>query len=161
MPTRRYIFNTLTALSLVLLLATVGLRVDSRAGTPSRKKVSDRIDVELGPESIDAYLWVTRQPFLNAPRPMQTGFSYWAFTCYTVSQSGRTKYRQVGAPYWFFILVFLALPCIWIFKWTTRRILNRNFCPSCKYNLTGTLKAGKTTCPECGHVIEKSAAESG
>ncbi len=33
-------------------------------------------------------------------------------------------------------------------------------CTRCRYDLRGTIVAGKDECPECGHVIEKSPAES-
>ena len=34
------------------------------------------------------------------------------------------------------------------------------WCPTCGYNLTGTIGTDKFTCPECGHIISNSPAES-
>ena len=41
---------------------------------------------------------------------------------------------------------------------TSRRRVRKGVCLSCGYNLTGNTTG---TCPECGHVIEKTSAESG
>jgi hypothetical protein len=30
---------------------------------------------------------------------------------------------------------------------------NNRYCPSCRYDLSGTLAAGIMTCPECGRVV--------
>ena len=40
-----------------------------------------------------------------------------------------------------------------------RNVMLVNHCEHCDYNLSGTLKAGGTTCPECGHVITAGEGE--
>ncbi len=49
-------------------------------------------------------------------------------------------------------IILLVLPAIWLFKWSKRRNLPDNACPSCGYDLTGN-ETGQ--CPECGAYTEK------
>ncbi len=43
---------------------------------------------------------------------------------------------------------------LWLILWhRNHRMIPPNHCRACRYNLTGTLAAGRTECPECGHTI--------
>ena len=58
-------------------------------------------------------------------------------------------------PWWFVALLAVIAPGLWLYLRVTlpRRRRRHGCCRSCAYDLTGTLKAGASTCPECGHVI--------
>ena len=62
----------------------------------------------------------------------------------------------VSVPYWIIFVLTAILPALWLY----RRIRYRKkpgHCPSCGYNLKGTIEAGRTECPECGKPIEAKA----
>ncbi len=152
MPLRRYIFNTLTVVSLLLLLATVGLWVDSYW----REYVNvwhDRFDaMSLGDYEImsrDGFLIIEYWPI---PRFYSKGphDHYWNLF---IMQFARVHYGSshrnvIGIRHWFLAIVFGVLPGVWFIKWRKRRRLAKvGKCPACGYDLTGN-ESG--VCPECG-----------
>ena len=62
------------------------------------------------------------------------------------------------------VIAFPIIPSAWYWyriRQQYRQVANPIQCDNCGYDLRGTIKAGKATCPECGHVIAESPAESG
>jgi hypothetical protein len=173
MPLRRYIFNTLTVVSLLLMLATVGLWVRSKFATDYIDYMADskgqdywdnrRIisgngilairywrQKQLGPH--DGYfIWNVVDPSDLRESRKDT----WLFKIGFSFEYSRTTYKEIhlnttfvtSIPHWFLTLIFTILPAIWLFKWNKRRKLGVNVCPSCGYDLTGN-ESG--VCSECG-----------
>ena len=164
---RRYIFNTLTVVSLLLMLGVVGLWVDSiwyecEVDVGERQKkgdwsftlvssqgavglnffqaIDDRIDELFFKQSA----W--RHKPLGRTSIWPLGFKFQG------PESSQTRWRiwnryMFQIPDWFLAVTFAILPAIWLFKWNKRRKFGPNACPSCGYDLTGN-ETGK--CPECG-----------
>ena len=63
----------------------------------------------------------------------------------------RTTHTHLTVPYWFVLILSLALPGI---RLAIRRSARPGSCASCGYDLTGTLQAGRARCPECGKPVE-------
>jgi predicted RNA-binding Zn-ribbon protein involved in translation (DUF1610 family) len=70
------------------------------------------------------------------------------------SASGvRTTYFVV--PWWFLTALLAILPILWLWRSRSCRKLTAetSMCPSCGYDLRGSIPAGATYCPECGTAI--------
>ena len=151
--TRRYIFNTLTVVSLLLVLATVGLWVGLWGLNVDHRIIYWDGHLQLYLEG-DIFPSLSTWPITTKPPtvPVHTvhadvgllGFNYYSDTY----RGARTTYVTF-APY---LLIFLAaiIPAIWLFKWRRRRKLVPNACPACGYDLTGN-ESG--VCSECGQII--------
>ena len=67
-----------------------------------------------------------------------------------------------------FVSIYWALPLIvggWAVAAMVKRVTvianqNPQYCPTCRYNLTGTLAAGLNRCPECGRPIDGASSSS-
>ena len=151
--TRRYIFNTLTVVSVLLMLATVGLWVRSYfvvdviwlskkiihfQGVPMDRGLSARSAIG-GIHFSDGFYNLFNDPWRSSYKPHAIGV-HW-------SQATRTPDTDFIIPHWFLTLIFAILPTIWLYKWNKRRKLGPNACPSCGYDLSGN-ETG--VCPECG-----------
>jgi len=174
MPLRRYIFNTLTVVSLLLLLATAGFWVDSYWGYRNIAYLTEsRRDFAISSHSLglvsagyttqgygDKIGWRSNrfsgEEFVSGPDDFSSyflGFGY-VLKRHRRFQSYGMSYGIV-VPHWFLTLIFAILPAIWLFKWNKRRKLGPNACSSCGYDLTGN-ESG--VCPECGVTAEDSAS---
>ena len=166
MPLRRYIFNTLTVMSLLLLLATVGLWVDGfwnvtcvgqdQGGVCSSNR---GVLLMLYRAKPGRWMWIRHQNqigtfelFIEEDLYPEHGFMGFLFVGPISSISPAEYIARI--PHWFLTLIFATLPAIWLFKWNKHRKLSPNACPACGYDLTGN-ETGK--CPECGVANEKSA----
>ena len=132
MPLRRYIFNTLTVVSVVLI---VGLGFDAYAS--ELPLIYFSIGDGLAEETTVGHQIKATERF---------GFVYTVQTKLGVVQN-----RYFGIPHWFTATCLAILPALWLIKWNKRRKLGPNTCPACSYDLTGN-ESGK--CPECGHASE-------
>ena len=143
---RRYIFNTLTVVSLLLMLATVGLWVDSYDN-------SRQVDTEKF--GVGSWQGVCVCGIISIGLSRKTlrdwyGFGYGETGWIRLSELGAAyivTITLVSVPHWFLTLIFALLPALWLFKWNKRRKLGLNACHSCGYDLTGN-ESG--VCPECG-----------
>jgi len=177
MPLRRHIFNTLTVVSLLLLLGTVGLWVLCRARgfnmgfDFNTKTVMVFWDVgyygqKFGLITSDDEPTDTWHGFVyesaDPPAPEWIEHYYqhslWQFGLSFHDQAmghHAPELRAYGLhlPHWFLTLIFAIGPAIWLFKWNKRRKLGPNACPACGYDLTGN-ESGE--CPECGVGTEAS-----
>lgn len=164
---RRYIFNTLTVVSLLLLLATAGLWVDSDSMIRSLTYVleSQKTSVGVGSQYNGLFLRLDEWSYQSYSS------KGWDASCSAIQTRGigmmthlgnfdyvwrKGMYHPVGniewsylfVPHWFLGLIFATLPTIWLIKWRRRRNLPDIPCGNCGYDLTGN-ESG--VCPECGH----------
>ena len=175
MPLRRYIFNSLTVVSLLLLLGVVGLWVDSCwQKTSIRFPGNHQFSSHYG--QVECNSWGHQQSewsiqrfeiiepafFTRLVNWNYAGFESGIYQTPSLSStasasSPRSTYVSdyIAAPHWFLTLTFAILPTIWLYKWNKRRKLGPNACPSCGYDLTGN-ESG--VCPECGDASETEAA---
>ena len=160
MPLRRYIFNTLTVVSLLLLLGTVGLWVRSYRHMDDINFLQANGQRNCAFHSAWGTLTYWRRHEWNETTSVE--YEHWLLVkpAYSADTSYLVKRFLIGfehgsdasrastsAPHWLFVMVFTTLPAIWLFKWNKRRKLGPNACPSCGYDLTGN-ESG--VCPECG-----------
>ena len=155
---KRRLLNITAVLSLLLLLATVGLWVDGywnlsfvtwNADDYGMTVVShgDSLLFSLvdGPDSEIMGLTSGRYASKHIlSMKFLLGFGF------TNEHGWAGHFRQVRLPHWFPALIFAILPTIWLFKWNKRRKLGPNACSSCGYDLTGN-ESG--VCSECGAAI--------
>lgn len=80
------------------------------------------------------------------------GFGYMKSKIFT-GILGAINYYGVFAPFWFVVVVTGILPSYAVYK-RIRYKPNPNACKRCAYDLTGTLAAGRESCPECGENID-------
>ena len=171
---RRYIFNTLTVVSLLVMLATVGLWVDSYWNCSLVEyTTADSTGVYISSTNLEGVnVGVTHSGHpeggWSASRtsyeglyifPEEYSFNFYGFAYYW-EQPGAVGNWLYGVhfPHWFLALFFAVLPGIWFIKWRKRRKLAMvGSCPSCGYDLTGN-ESGE--CPECGQASELEAAQT-
>jgi len=104
-----YIFNTLTVVSVLLVLAAVGLWVDGPLlGNERIWNVSDSLQFQN-----EDRVWFGR------------------------SDPNLFANKIFDVPHWFFALIFAILPAVWFFLWFWRRRPMVGKCPACGYDLTG------------------------
>ncbi len=61
------------------------------------------------------------------------------------------KLRRLDVPLYYPLALTAILPTVWFILWYRGRAKRLpGHCRACGYNLTGTLAAGRTECPECG-----------
>ena len=141
MPLRRYIFNTLTVVSVVLVLGTVGLWVDSLSITTT---------IEYGSNNT-SYMFIQENGriLIGSGKPITFGWKIQRINPATLGPGAMNVFDMGngGIPHFLICIIFAILPAIWLFKWNKRRKLGPNACPSCGYDLTGN-ESG--VCPECG-----------
>ena len=148
---RRYIFNTLTVVSLLLLLGTAALWVDGiwnkrPLWTEPTPLKGSALRLSTFRHHLDYYDYYGHKgPNANTP----TKKVYWTYmgNAYLYEPS----YPLVGITlhFWLPSVVFTILPVIWLFVWRKRSKLGPNACNNCGYDLTGN-ETGE--CPECGVV---------
>ena len=169
--TRRYIFNTLTVVSLLLMLGTVWLWVDSywyvteimipipdvlefESMNGKLSVHAPAISTDLSMVGLEANLDASRVPHLQKDEFDRTlNWSSLGFENMTTIFA--TQIYVI--PHWFLVLVFAIVPAIWLFKRNKRRKLGPNTCPSCGYDLTGN-ETGE--CPECGACTAEVVSQS-
>jgi hypothetical protein len=165
----RIIFNTLTIMSLLLLLAGAGLWVDSYSS--SRGLSYEGLDwlhltcSDTGrcailmaetnwgdpPEGWDVYRSDAYGDLEEFCSPYSAGFG----GTWGMASHGVDVYALV-IPHWFLLLMLAVLPVIWLIKWQKRRRLGPNACHQCAYDLTGNQTG---ICPECGAGVGTSIGE--
>ena len=172
---RRWTVHITSALSLLLLLATVGLWVDSQwygrtfssATTSTKFYVDSRVGVcsinvtmYESPIELDSGLDAYEIAKLAHPEPIegwldayQAGFGY----AWDKKIADGIIVFKVLFPHWFLALIFAILPTIWFIKWRHRRALGDNICANCGYDLTGNT-TGK--CSECGSDIATETSDA-
>ena len=155
--TLKFIFNTMTVVSLLLMIGVVGLWVDGYwnqvvAGYDARK-----YGLWLYSESGRCSLIVTREGGLDYGWELDRNGTLSEFSYSSLGFGGGTDYLHgreyvyVEIPHWFLTLIFAILPAVWLFKWNKRRKLSPNGCAGCGYDLTGN-ESG--VCPECGKCVK-------
>jgi len=141
----RYIFYTLTVVSLLLMLATVGLWV---GGVQGRFVFVDSIYIGSKPDGCYLRHYVPLNTATNYFSREYLGFEYSRLPVIQVFKFNTVIgfNSPIGAPseavtlqipHWFLTLIFAIIPTIWLFKWNKRRKLGVNICAGCGYDLTG------------------------
>lgn len=180
MQMKRRLFNTLSALSLLLCVAIVVLWVRSYWAedivehcTPQQGSVgywgvvaaSDNGSVAVGnfgsPDPQQPGGWslaglrYTRFRAVYGVTVFKPGTTLLGFGCRYVFNSPRVYLRQIILPHWVFVLVIAALPVLWINSHLRRRRRRKQgLCLVCGYDL----RASKERCPECGTAIPLDSA---
>ena len=161
--------NTLTVVSLPLMVGVVGLWVDGywhHMGIENQEGegvLSCQGVVIIGVSDSNgmpsSWFWF-RTPITHSDNSFNItdsygisflgfGHSIWRFT----SSGGFI----LSIPYWFLTLIFAVPPGAWFIKWRKRRKLAMvGSCPSCGYDLTGN-ESG--VCPECGAKAAKTSSQ--
>ena len=167
---KRRLFTMLSAISLVLCLATAGLWVRSywresvyanSYGYPVCSLIRGGV--------------VFSKPVPGSPRPQVTSSSCllgFEFRRADVPIDLPQVPGEVGSavhyyemfsecltvPYWFLCAIAAVLPAIWLRRyWRDRRVPSDGMprCAKCEYNLTGNVSG---ICPECGTAIPAEVA---
>lgn len=171
---RRLIFNVAAGLSLLLLVTTVGLWVDSHryyrcvgyqvsshgwwSHNPSARSDRGRVGLCL-------YRWPGEEKWYCSRVPVGTGctqvgylglwvFDYrelWGFGYarskrFPLAEAYPRRYLLI-VPHWFLALVFAIIPTLWFRRWRGR--FPAGHCQRCGYDL----RASEERCPECGTPI--------
>jgi len=174
--TRKYIFNTITVVSLLLMLGVVGLWVDSTWQWCSLRlplvqdwyaQLSSSLDgIGLKVVELDALIKRDKDSLWSAARVKNEGAQWllgdsmerdWFAFEFARVEIPRSIIYSISFPHWFLTTIFAILPAIWLFKWNKRRKLGPNACPDCGYDLTGNTTG---TCPECGKSIGTETAQT-
>ena len=164
---KRWVFNITAVLSLLLLLATVGLWVDSYFFDGQIGYESSTYAVVGMSESSLCALIVYRYEFsangwhashrvndIPGYTDLESGSGFMGFGGIWNQTYHRAKIYGFVTPHWFLTLIFTTLPAIWLYKWNKRRKLGPNACPACGYDLTAN-ESG--VCPECGVSAESAS----
>jgi hypothetical protein len=176
-PVRRHLATVLTALSLLLCIATAAqwLRSHWHANTiccwhqqnTQSQGRAGYVGLVILAEDAMAFTWFPpaeregQQPIWNtvqlfsypATTPDQYGLSrllsLWNRMSFGLSTSGWTDRRYFWMPYWAIMLLAAGMPIWWLGASRRRRkSQSRNICTTCGYDLRATPER----CPECGDV---------
>ena len=143
--TRRYIFKSLTVVSLLLMLGVVGLWV-----WPV-ENLSTELTEQVWLWAFDNDIRVQWHELWTVSRsrafPTGSRVSFLGFEFQTSVANSSVVQVFIQVPYWLLSLVLAILPTIGLIKYRNRRKLGPNACPACGYDLTGN-ESG--VCPECG-----------
>ena len=166
---RRILINVLTALSLLLSVATAVLW--GRSAT-HLAYLHWRVDDSHYLSFSSAQGIVRLQHFETGAYPTNQGrlqvierplsadmdggpFLWWSFgleKSQFISEVPFT-FRYIWFPHWLLTLTASSLPVIWLLRWRRcRRAARLGLCPACGYDLRATPER----CPECGTVPGKS-----
>jgi hypothetical protein len=178
---KRRLLNYLTALSLVLCVAVIGLWVHSRSTATRLARLHGHVDRSLTSDSgrivlitgwsaddVPSPLWR-----LHTARPGYWGGSHlraeagllgfgWADAVYSDSR-GTVRQHQYWLPYWSLACVTAAMPLARATRrlaaaarsrLTRRRERRRGLCRTCAYDLRAT----PDRCPECGTIASTQPA---
>ena len=157
---KRWMFNIVAAISLVLCLATVGLWGYScwRAEMwyPSNSALAYEYECGFTSQGV----WIYRNTEHSTAMPHYRlldalGFQYER----RVEEDGPNRslpldHRSLVVPFWFLAAGTAVLPAIWPRRWRhgapSRRHDGTLHCPKCHYNLAADASG---SCPECGTPI--------
>lgn len=169
---RRYIFNTLTAVSLLLLLVAVGLWVDGYWRSFAWEHLSESEDGnEFTVFSGRGIVFISESRPFHLTDEAEGGLEYAGLDDFEMKNlssllsdfgyagfgvNSPDQIKLLTLPHWFLTLVFTILPAIWLYKWNKHRKLGPNVCQACGYDLMGN-ETG--VCPECGASTADSASE--
>ena len=174
--TRRYIFNTLTVVSLLLMLATVGLWVSSYLHSHIIQYTTQETSIFTNcwdGRSLIGHLnlsakgkadlskgWELTET-VSATNRLADTLTEWRFGDFGMGWNIPAYYGSMNTilfPHWFLALIFAILPTVWLIKWRKRRALGDNVCVNCGYDLTGNT-TGK--CSECGEALANESPAVG
>ena len=182
----RNLMNSLTAVSLLLCLATVALWVRSYWQFDSFYKLNCTLDSCVHMKSVNCDRGVIGINWLASNKSSSGIQKDWTYTSkgipsyrvapgatgfgYRVSNPelrlDRTtilNYAQtILFPLWAVTLVTMILPWIWAIRRLGRRRRDPGLCPKCGYDLRATPQAGGelvSRCPECGTATRHAKVE--
>ena len=161
---RRYIFNALACISLLLMLAAVALWIDGASHRHLAGYAYDNWDTSIDSNSgmmaishtrnqinfNSGSYWFRHVQYLDYVPWMAghlAGFGYsWGPYPY-FSGSLILAVYALYLPLWFIVLMLTMLPALWVFRRRGQIKRQPNACPACDYDLTGNTSG---QCPECG-----------
>ena len=156
---RRTISNTLTVVSLLLMLATVVLWVRSYSFGPRTFFEGTASDFDWVVHSGNGAVTYRRDIGKVTYRRYNDELSFLGFAWERKTSNPwgfywvRRWHWSISVPYWFFTFIFAFVPIIWFIGWLKcRRLAMVRKCPACGYDLTGN-ESG--VCPECGVGAER------
>ena len=162
---RCLIFNTMALLSLVMIIVVIWLWLWAYY-RPKPYKGAVRFSnyrVAVGAEFETTLLGCVRMGIIagdaTAPITVKGMQPFWIKLFDYGLKIERYSWGTViyvHVPYWLLLLVFAILPSLWLYKRIRRPSLPEHFCPKCQYDLTGTIAAGRSECPECGAAISQA-----
>ena len=149
---KRRVFTILSALSLVLCLATAGVWIGAFA-----RAVDFRVGggVYVGWDSCaNGTVWVSRtMARAEGSRPTWRSHHAIGFAYGWIIWDGGIALESVSIPCWFLCTLAVPLPVIWLWRYRRERRMRSDGmpgCAKCDYNLTGNVSG---ICPECGTPI--------
>ncbi len=168
---RRILFNTLTAISLLLAIATAGLWVRSvfafdgfilTPDLPGDRSTTWGYHQSRGSFSLHQEVFTSRYrqglPFFDSyhgsisdaeRRLLPEG---WGFSFSTLRPEGRMAQSrwEIWLPFWFPLVLFGLLPAVRIvMRVRHRKDVAEHRCPACGYDM----RANPAKCSECGHEV--------
>jgi hypothetical protein len=172
---RRWVFNGLAAMSLLLSIATLALWLRSYLGAFSISQC-EYLPGMQGSPAIPRPLATQRfsdlefnrgkVAILDQHRSVSTTIPSWGWQIFTPNTPITIRTNILGfewhhekspgwlfvrliIPIWFIAGVFAIFPAVWVFS---RRRPIAGFCPVCGYDLRAT----PDRCPECGKAVERA-----
>ena len=147
--TRRYIFNTITAVSLLLMLMIVAYWIGSSKLPAIGVSPTEKLYLEVYKNGVHGG-WIEQWAYGWSRKEFNPKYSALGFEYETANVNTALVEVRISISHWFLTLIFTILPAIGLYKWNKRRKLGPNACPSCGYDLTGN-ESGE--CPECGKSV--------
>ena len=150
---RRWAFNILAAISLVILVVTMGFWAfvehidDGRWGPYALFEMHLPIDLFVADTHI--FIFFGKGSHFRPSHANALVLSVWTEGNQQFTR-GNGPY-EIEVPYWNIALATALMPLLWLYLFVRRKYkAGPHSCPACHYDLRGTIEAGRTVCPECG-----------
>ena len=161
---KRRLFNILSAMSLLLCVATMVLWVRSYWNPTDvwfvwcTETDSNRVSMDSrhGQVALDYVRDHNGEPNWLGYHDVNA-HAKWGFDFYHGQSNGREDYMAIWVPYWLLVLSTALSPLLWLNSHVkNRKRSKQGLCPKCGYDL----RASKDRCPECGTSIVATEAKA-
>lgn len=161
---RRILFNVLTAISLLLAIATAGLwvrqffardvlllvispdeviRLESANGIIAFARISEGVGRFAAHDSEWKHDSATSVPFIRYVFPESGGFDF----VHVGPTGGFPRLWALSIPLWLPLALDSVIPAAAIWRYRRRDVSRPGCCPACGYDM----RANPARCSECGH----------